>query len=506
MKVFVSAGWPYLYDIPGLHNCVPMLFADVAARFHRLHGDDVFFLCGSDDHGARIEFVSEGYGKKPADLVREKYEATLPLLGRLGLSFDLFGRTSDERHRAFVQGFYARLRSRGALSAREESIPFCERCSKFLPDRFLEGKCPHCGGRAYGNQCQNKKSCDRLLKPSELVEAHCAACGDVAGFRKSKHWIFSVGQHAEAATTQVTSTAAFQDEVKAIVHRTLREVPEMVVTRNVTWGIPLPWEDPGITAYNWVDSLLAKVSFTPEPFFKDPSAKKMFFLGKDSVPFYGVLFPALLSAADMGHSLNEWWVVPNEVFIYEGGVCSKSTGTGIWLREALAVLPGDYWRFYIFYAYARRNQVERDVDFRWERFAKAVNEELMAPLSQAVAEPGDDKATGLVDEAKDLLAQGRIGRALATLLELVRRRPSRQVLHTALPLLSCYIPETAARAAACLTTGESLFPDGPVDARSVQRRYQREVEVRRGERTLEEEITDARADGLCVCPINLSEG
>ena len=149
---FVSAGWPYLYDIPGLHNCVPMLFADVYARYYRLKGEEVYFLCGADEHGARTEYVAQGYGTTPQQLLDEKYEATLPLLEKLSLSFDAFERTSDPFHKKFVQEFFSDLLAQDAIVEQEQKVPWCPSCQHHLPDRFLEGTCPSCAGKTYGNQ------------------------------------------------------------------------------------------------------------------------------------------------------------------------------------------------------------------------------------------------------------------------------------------------------------------------------------------------------------------
>src|SRR5262245_48783822 len=119
---FVSAGWPYLYDVPGLHNCVPMLFADVYARYYRHKGDEVYFLCGADEHGARTEYVAHGYGVTPKQLLDEKYDATVPLLKQMGLSFDAFGRTGDAFHQQFVQQFFTDLIARGFLQEGKQKV------------------------------------------------------------------------------------------------------------------------------------------------------------------------------------------------------------------------------------------------------------------------------------------------------------------------------------------------------------------------------------------------
>ncbi len=294
MRHFISAGWPYLYDIPALHNCVPMFFADVFARYHRLIGDEVFFLCGADEFGARTEYVARGYGVTPGALLDEKFDATVPLLTKLGLSFDCFGRTQDPYHQKFVQEFVTDLVDRGVVVPRSQKVAWCTQCQRVWPDRFVEG-------------------------------SKCAVCSGSVEWRQKQHLFFNT----------------------------------VCITRDTSWGIPFL----GKSVYSWVDSLLAKISFTAksnpnyeQTFWKDPDTQRHFFIGQDSAAFYGEFFPALLQASRAGYSTQNWNLHPNDLMLYEGGLCSKSTGTGVWLQEALATLPADLWRFYIFFA--------RDVDFR----------------------------------------------------------------------------------------------------------------------------------------------
>jgi len=508
---FISAGWPYLYDVPRLHNCVPMLLADVAARFFRLQGDEVFFLCGADEHGARVQFVAEGYGKFPGALVDDKVAASLPLFSGLHLSFDRFGRTTDPEHQRFVRDFLFDLDRRGALEERALQVPYCASCARFQPDRFVQGICPHCQGKATGSGCVNKLTCGRPLSPVELRDPRCAVCDEPTTLRESSHRVFRLGHYAADAMHGLTSTDKLAEPLRDAVHRVVHEIPDVAITRDVAWGIAPPWEAAGKTVWDWADSLLAKVSFAERQgsYFSAAGVHRVFFLGVDSVAFYGALLPSLLLASGRGWDLDGWWVVPNDMLMVEGAVCSKSTGTGIWLGEALATLPGDLWRFYVYHSYAHRAPGEREVDFRWEGLAAMINDRLFGPLGRAVVEPGgegDAEARARLAEAQDLLSRLRIGSAFRALLTAIRARPSRAVLLETLPLLSCYLPDTAARAAECLRSGAPLFPDGPIDARATQRRYTRAVEAGRAGRTLEEEVTDARADDLCACPTRLSEG
>lgn len=507
-KYFISAGWPYLYDVPGLHNCVPMLFADVYARFHRLVGDEVFFLCGGDEHGSRVEFVARGLKKQPQALVDEKHAVTVPLLKELGISLDEFGRTSAPCHRAYVHGYLAKLYERGRLVMQNVDIPYCTRCEKHLPDRFLQGRCPHCGDLSYGGQCNNKKNCGRIIP--NLRDGQCALCGSKVEFRPRRHLSFPVSLYRSAVLPQIASDRQNRAEVLRRVEETFRDVPAVVVTRDTGWGILAPVEeDPQRTVYSWADSLLAKVTFAPEVFWKEVDTRKLFFLGMDGVPFYGVLFPSLLLASEEGFHLSHWTILPNEVLIYEGGVCSKSTGTGIWLKEALAVLEGDLWRFHIYHTYARS---EKHVDFRWENFAGAVNHILVRSLGANVERAASETSAGMADRARvesirqqffEYDTAGAFDSLIATALD---PAVSRATLLAVMPLLGCFVPRIAERARLrLLGAARPVFDGALLSYQDLRARYQRLVDDRMDRQTLEEEVTNLRADSLCVCPINLRE-
>ncbi len=508
---FVSAGWPYLYDIPGLHNCVPMLFADVYARYYRLKGEEVYFLCGADEHGARTEYVAQGYGTTPQQLLDEKYDATLPLLEKLSLSFDAFERTSDPFHKKFVQEFFADLLAQDAIVEQEQKVPWCPSCQHHLPDRFLEGTCPSCAGKTYGNQCNNKKICSRLLEAEDIQDPRCAVCSSTVEWKEEPHLFFKMEKFVEALLDCAKAPERDAQEVRSRILNTIKENPLVCITRDTKWGISIPML-PGKSVYSWVDSLLAKVSMlakrgpeVEDKFWKSSDTHRHFFLGMDGTPFYGALLPSLLLASKRGYTVDHWSLVPNEVFIYEGGICSKSTGTGIWLQEALAVLPGDYWRFYIFFIHASvESGAERDVDFRWDRFCQSINTWLLKGLCDIVEKQTKGASEDGVEAEKDISAYmevGKIGQAFQLVLKSLVESPSTTKTQRLAPYLSCFIP----KAGDALLKGVKPFTGDPLYYREVQMEYQEKVDERRAQRGLSEEITDARADVLCVCPINLTE-
>lgn len=512
-RYFISAGWPYLYDIPGLHNCIPMLFADVYARFFRQMGHEVYFLCGGDEHGSRIEFVARGYQQSPQDLVNEKYEATVPLLKKLGISLDHFGRTTDPHHQVFVREFINRVIVRRNALWKEHLIPYCRACGLYLPDRFIQGTCPYCGELTYGGQCSNKKTCGMMIEA--VNQAHCALCGGDYELIKRNHLLFDMRFYREQVLLSIASAHSDASAVRDRIDKTFATIDEVSLTRDSSWGVSLPGlHTKEQSVYSWVDSLLAKVSFLAtagkeSEYWKDDNTVRVFFLGMDGVPFYGALFPSLLLAAEAGYSISNWTLLPNEVFIYEGGVCSKSTGTGIWLQEALSVLEPDLWRFYIYYHYALS---QKDVDFRWDKFAETVNVYLVDTLERSIVRAYCN-ADGKMDSAalqvvRDQLCNYEAAKALLALLHVIDdANVTRSTLSEALSLLSCFVPQVATRALEKLEG--KLDPDLSITHKfhgeETRIRYQQLVEARRNNLNLCQEITDMRADSLCVCPTSLKE-
>lgn len=524
---FVSAGWPYMYEIPGLHNCIPMLFADALARYRRLKGESVVFLSGADEHGPRVEFVAEGLGRTPRDLVDEKFALTRPLLGQLGLALDLFTRTSDPRHERFVTAFLQRLLQRGAITRRLIQVPYCPTCEKYLPDRFAEGLCPRCRTPAFGNQCSNKLGCGIILDPSQLVSGSCAVCGGPFNLEEREHLHLSFGPYGAALRRHIEESYEASPEVRERGLQVLDQTEGVALSRDAAWGIPLPAcaRLENRTVYSWVDALLGKVSGTlmldeEERIWRQPGAEKLFFLGADGVGFYAVLLPALLLASGDGYCLDGFRIVTNDVLIYEGGVCSKSSRNGIWLPEALALLPADYWRFVVFKAEASAAAAGRaagtaSLDFRWDAFASDANSHLgliglfFESVAGTIPTPNED-APGLAEvrEAMDALKPGA---AFGLLIDALAKAPASERPSLAagvLPLLSCFLPGAAVRAALLLAGRGSgaIFPELPLSGAHLRSGYSNAIALRRAGLDLNAELTDIRADALCVCPSRLAEG
>ena len=382
-RYLVAAAWPYINYVPHLGTLIPLLSADVVARFLRMRGHEVVFVSGSDEHGTPIEVEAIRQGIEPRELTDRNHELVSRLFREWGLSLDSYIRTEHPIHKEFIKRFYERVYANGYVFVREEDLPYCENCRRFLPDRFVEGTCPYCGyERARGDQCE---ACGRLLEPIKLVDPRCAICGSRPVIKTTKHWFLDLTRLQEAIEDYVRSNEQFSEPVKAFSLKMLEEgLRPRSITRDVRWGIEAPFPGAeGKTIYCWFEAVLGYISATIayfegrgepsrwEEFWKNPGTRSLFFIGKDNIPFHTILLPALLLAADEGYVL-PWNVISNEFLLWEGRKFSKSRRVGIWIDEALKLFPADYWRFVLI---SLRPEI-RDANFTWDQFIEKVNSDL----------------------------------------------------------------------------------------------------------------------------------
>ncbi|RLI11144.1 methionine--tRNA ligase, partial [Candidatus Bathyarchaeota archaeon] len=382
-RYVVCAAWPYINYVPHLGTIIPLLSADVVARFLRMRGHEVVFVSGSDEHGTPIEVEAVRQGIDPKELTDRNHELVVKLLAEWELSLDSYIRTEHPVHKEFIKRFYERVYRNGYVFERDEELPYCENCKRFLPDRFVEGTCPYCGyERARGDQCE---ACGRLLDPARLINPRCAICGSRPVVRRTRHWFLDLTKLQEAVEEYVRSNRRFSDAVRSFSLRMLEEgLRPRSITRDTRWGIEAPFPGAeGKTIYCWFEAVLGYISATIayfrskgqperwEAFWKDPDARSVFFIGKDNIPFHSVLLPALLLASGEGYNL-PWDVVSNEFLLWEGEKFSKSRRVGIWIDEALKLFPADYWRFVLV---SIRPEL-RDSNFTWEQFLEKVNSDL----------------------------------------------------------------------------------------------------------------------------------
>ncbi|MCT9075034.1 methionine--tRNA ligase [Streptomyces fulvoviolaceus] len=435
----ITSALPYINGIKHLGNMVgSMLPADVYSRYLRQRGHDVLYICATDEHGTPAELAAKEQGIPVADFCAQAHDAQKAVYDGFALAFDYFGRSSSAQNVEITQHFARRLNENGFIEERAIRQVYSPADGRFLPDRYVEGTCPHCGyDKARGDQCEN---CTRVLDPTDLINPRSAISGSTElEVRETKH-LFLLQSKLQVEVEEWV--AAHEDEwpqlASSIARKWLTEgLHDRAITRDLDWGVPVPsdtWPElaaEGKVFYVWFDAPIEYIGATKEWSDLDPEnrdwkswwydvdtdVRYTEFMAKDNVPFHTVMFPA----TELG--VREPWKKVDYVkafnwLTYYGGKFSTSQKRGVFTDQALAILPADYWRYFLI-----ANAPESDdSSFTWEHFTATVNKDLADTLGNFVnrvlsfskkrfgeevpagAEPGEPE-TKLGEEISRLLAE-----------------------------------------------------------------------------------------------------
>ncbi|MEV6668710.1 methionine--tRNA ligase [Streptomyces sp. NPDC051162] len=432
----ITSALPYINGIKHLGNMVgSMLPADVYARFLRQTGRETLYICATDEHGTPAELGAKELGLPVAEFCAQQHDAQKAVYDGFGLSFDYFGRSSSPENREITQHFARRLKENGFIEERAIRQVFSITDDRFLPDRYIVGTCPHCGyDKARGDQCEN---CTRVLDPTDLIDARSAISGSSdLEVRETKH-LFLLQSKLQG------EVEAWIDEhgkdwpvlASSIARKWLTEgLNDRAITRDLEWGVPVPadtWPElaaEGKVFYVWFDAPVEYIGATKEWADQDPGnrdwkswwyeaedVRYTQFMGKDNVPFHTVMFPATqLGTREPWKKVD--YVKAFNWLNYYGGKFSTSQKRGVFTRDALELLPADYWRYFMM-----ANAPESDdTSFTWELFSATVNKDLADVLGNFVNRVlsfsrkrfGDEVPAG--SEAGE--AEAALGREVAELL------------------------------------------------------------------------------------------
>ncbi len=390
-RVLVTSALPYINGIKHLGNLVgSMLPADVYSRFQRQLGNDVLFICATDEHGTPAELAALEEGLPVAEYCRQQHELQAEIYRRYGLSFDWFGRSSSPQNHELTRHLCGKLDEHGLLEERLMRQVYSNADGRYLPDRYIIGTCPHCGYEAArGDQCEN---CTRVLDPTDLVEPRSAVSGSTdLEVRETRHLFLLLSKLQERVAEWVDSRQGWSNLVASIARKWLTEgLRDRCITRDLDWGVAV--DRPGFEGkvfYVWFDAPIEYIAATREwaedrhgegpdsdrewrSWWDDPDeVRYVQFMGKDNVPFHSVTFPATLLG-----SAEPWKLVDTikgfNWLAYYGGKFSTSRRRGVFMDQALEKLPADTWRYWLI-----ANAPESDdTDFTFELFAGGCNKDL----------------------------------------------------------------------------------------------------------------------------------
>ncbi len=443
--VIITAALPYAYDDLHLgHIASTHLPPDILYRYLKLKGTKVIQVCASDDFGTPILIAAEKQGKNPSEYVAVWNARFKEDLGRLGIVYDLFDRTSSPENVQLVQRFFTKLNENGYIFVSEINQFYCEYDLKFLPDRYVKGKCPYCGTEEqYSDVCEN---CGRTLQPGQILNPHCSICGRPPVLKKSTHYFFKLSALSKQLQDWLENNQGLQTDVKNYVLNWVKDgLQDWDITRDISWGVPIPLKEAhGKVLYGWFDNHLCYIATALKALGKTGEqgreawnkSKIYHFIGKDIV-YHHYLFLPSMRIGEGEYKLPDFVPTRGHLLLL-GKKLSRSKHWMITIREFLDHFPPDYLRFYLTRIVP---QSQSDANFDLKEFEEKINNELVANVGNfvyralsfaqtkhggSVPEPGkageaeDDivqELEGAVRETGDLIEQGHYDRALRRVLD-----------------------------------------------------------------------------------------
>ncbi len=444
-NVIITAALPYAYDDLHLgHVASTYLPPDVLYRYLKLNGARVIQVCASDDFGTPILIAAEKKGKEPAEYVGEWNKRFKEDLEKLGIVYDFFDRTSSPENVELVQSFFTKLNENGFIFVSEVDQFYCEYDRKFLPDRYVKGKCPYCGAEEqYSDACDN---CGRTLQPGQILNPHCSICGRPPVMRKSTHYFFKLSAFSKRLEEWLNANKDLQVDAKNYVLNWIEDgLQDWDVTRDISWGVPIPLKEAeGKVLYGWFDNHLCYITAALKAAGRKGEegrrywngSKVYHFIGKDIV-YHHYLFLPSMRIGEGEYKLPDLIPTRGHLLLL-GKKISRSRRWMITIRDFLEHFPPDYLRFYLtrIVPYS-----QSDANFDLQEFGDKINNELVASVGNfvyralvlvknkhgsVIPSPGEAgreeeailrELEGAVKETGELIEQGHYDRALRRVLE-----------------------------------------------------------------------------------------
>jgi methionyl-tRNA synthetase len=390
-NILVCVAWPYVNNAPHLGHIAGMnMPADIFARYHRLAGNSVAMVSGSDMHGTPTALRATDEGVSPEEIAGRYHEIWSRCFEQMGFSYDIYTHTHTDHHRDVVHDMFRVLDEKGLFYEGSQSMPYSLTEKRFLSDRFVEGTCPHCGfTEARGDQCDN---CGRTLDPADLIDIRSKRDGSTPEFRDTKHLYFKLSEFQDQLAEWIGTKTDWRSNVRNGAMNYIREgLRDRAITRDIEWGVAIPVEGyENKRIYVWFEAVMGYLSATKllaekqgapdawEALWKDESAETYYFQGKDNIPFHAIIWPAIL----MGYGgLNlPTDIVANEYLNLGETGFSKSRGNAVWLPDYLERYDVDPLRYYLSSIMPETS----DSEFTWAGFLAANNNELVATFGNFV--------------------------------------------------------------------------------------------------------------------------
>ncbi|MBA3432695.1 MAG: methionine--tRNA ligase [Actinobacteria bacterium] len=401
-KILVAVAWPYASGLRHIGHVAGFgVPSDTFARYHRLRGNDVLMVSGTDEHGTPVMVAADAAGESPRETADRFNQLIREDLRDLGLSYDLFTRTTTANHYRVTQDLFRTLFAKGYVVEKETLGAFSASTGQTLPDRYIEGTCPICGFEsARGDQCDN---CGNQLDPIDLVDPRSRIDGTTPEFKRTKHLFLDLPAFKEQLTEWIELQGHWRQNVRRFSLNFVKELKPRPITRDLDWGVPIPvagYDASNKRIYVWFDAVIGYLSAaiewaanrgTPDAWrdwWQNPEAEHFYFMGKDNIIFHSVIWPStLLGYGDSGEFGSGRGalelpdnIVSSEFLTMEGKKFSSSRGLEILIRDFLSRYDADALRYFISIA----GPETQDTDFTWSEFARRNNDELVATWGNLV--------------------------------------------------------------------------------------------------------------------------
>jgi methionyl-tRNA synthetase len=383
-KYLVTSALPYANGHLHIgHVAGAYLPADIFVRFQKLLGNDVIYICGTDEYGAPISIKAEAEGKTPREIVDYYHDSIVKSFQELEIDFDNFSGTARPEHTRISQEFFLNLFKAGYVLQKTTQQLYCEHDKRFLADRYIEGTCPYCGADgARGDQCD---ACGKLIDAIKLIDPKCKICGNTPVIKDTTNWYIELPKFEKPLREWLKTKTYWKENVLNFIMSWLNEgLIERSITRDLNWGIPVPLDEAeGKVLYVWFDAPIGYLSSTVEwaknlgiperwkDYWLDPNTKLIHFLGKDNIPFHTIIWPSMLMEQDEGYVL-PYDVPANEHLNIGGKKISTSRNYAIWVKDFVKYFEPEFLRYYL----AANAPETKDSDFTWEEFQSKINNEL----------------------------------------------------------------------------------------------------------------------------------
>jgi len=391
-KYLVTSALPYANgDLHIGHLAGAYLPADIFVRFQKLLGNDVIYICGTDEHGTPISIKADQKNVPPRKIVDKYHKRIKSVFEGLNFCFDNFSGTARPVHYKISQQFFTNLLKNGYITTHTNKQLYCPHCKRFLPDRYVEGECPFCHAKgARGDQCD---TCGKLIDAIQLINPVCITCGHTPIIKETTNWFLNLPKFSDKLEKWIKSKTEWKDNVKKFILGWLKSgLKERAITRDLDWGVPVPLENAkGKVIYVWFEAPIGYISSTIEwaerigkpekwkDYWFDKNTKLIHFIGKDNIPFHAIIWPAVLMGQDDDYIL-PYDVPANEYLNLEGRKISTSKNWAVWINEYLEDFPADPLRYYL----AANAPENKDCDFVWKEFQEKYNTDLANTLGNFV--------------------------------------------------------------------------------------------------------------------------